>query len=207
MKAKHFSSTTTEISFAPMIANKRSMTWRCEYICSSLISVGYKNRSLSPRTLSFRRSSSRTPGKHQKYHIVQYNAHSQAIPHVEEHRAPTPKSDSIQALPTLNHNDPVRLEDQVGTTSEKPPSSEDSNSKNIVDFESPEDPYKPLNWPTSKKITTTLLYGFTTAGATWASSIYSVAIGTIAEEFEAGEVVSTLGLTLFLFGFGLGPLL
>jgi MFS family permease len=37
--------------------------------------------------------------------------------------------------------------------------------------------------------------------------IYSVAIETIAEEFEVGEVVSTLGLTLFLFDFGLSPVL
>lgn len=37
--------------------------------------------------------------------------------------------------------------------------------------------------------------------------IYSIAIGTIAEEFEVGEVVSTLGLTFFLFDFGLGPVL
>ena len=51
-----------------------------------------------------------------------------------------------------------------------------------------------------KKIATTLLYGLTTAGSTWASSIYAPTTEQIAEEFEVSEIVSTLGLTLFLFG-------
>ena len=43
----------------------------------------------------------------------------------------------------------------------------------IVAFEGPDDPYRPINWPTSKKIVTTLFYGLTTMSATWASSAYS----------------------------------
>ena len=41
----------------------------------------------------------------------------------------------------------------------------------IVDFEGPDDPYHPRNWPFRKKIITTLLYGFTTTGITLASSM------------------------------------
>lgn len=41
----------------------------------------------------------------------------------------------------------------------------------IVDFEGPEDPYHPRNWPFRKKVITTLLYSFTTAGITLASSM------------------------------------
>ena len=41
----------------------------------------------------------------------------------------------------------------------------------LVDFEGPDDPYRPLNWPFRKKVITTLLYGFTTMGSTWASSV------------------------------------
>jgi hypothetical protein len=121
---------------------------------------------------------------------------SQATLQAEEPRPLAPQSGNAQTLPVLNHNDLAHLEDRVGTPSEKSTSSEDSNYKNIVNFEDLEDLHKPLDWPASKKITTTLLYGFTTAGATWASSIYSVATGTVAEEFGVGEVVSTLGLTL-----------
>ena len=41
----------------------------------------------------------------------------------------------------------------------------------IVDFDGPDDPYRPINWPFRKKIVTTILYGFTTMGSTWASSV------------------------------------
>ncbi|KAG6190646.1 hypothetical protein E4U36_002280 [Claviceps purpurea] len=77
----------------------------------------------------------------------------------------------------------------------------------LVDFDGPNDPYHPLNWETHKKVSTTLLYGLVTMTATWASSAYSAANVQIAEEFGVGTQVAILGTTLFLFGFGIGPLL
>lgn len=77
----------------------------------------------------------------------------------------------------------------------------------LVDFDGPDDPYRPINWPTKKKVATTAMYGLTTMSATWASSSYSAGTGQIAEEFHVGRQVAVLGTTLFLFGFGLGPLL
>ncbi|KAI1494726.1 polyamine transporter 1 [Biscogniauxia mediterranea] len=77
----------------------------------------------------------------------------------------------------------------------------------IVDFDGPDDPYRPLNWPTHKKVITTLLYGLVTMTATWASSSYSAGTAQIAAQFHVGTQVATLGTTLFLVGFGLGPLL
>jgi DHA1 family multidrug resistance protein-like MFS transporter len=77
----------------------------------------------------------------------------------------------------------------------------------LVDFEGEDDPYRPMNWPTKKKVTTTLMYGLTTMSATWASSAYSAGTEQIAKEFHVGNQVAVLGTTLFLFGFGLGPLL
>jgi hypothetical protein len=74
-------------------------------------------------------------------------------------------------------------------------------SNHIVDFDGPEDPLQPLNWPVRKKITATLLYGLTTAGSTWASSVYSPATTAVASEFGVSAEVSTLGLTLFMFGY------
>lgn len=43
-------------------------------------------------------------------------------------------------------------------------------------------------------------------GATWASSVYSPAVGKVAEEFHVGQEVATLGVSLLLFGFATGPL-
>jgi DHA1 family multidrug resistance protein-like MFS transporter len=64
-----------------------------------------------------------------------------------------------------------------------------------------------MNWPTKKKISTTLMYGLTTMSATWASSAYSAGTEQVAQEFHVGRQVAVLGTTLFLFGFGIGPLL
>ncbi|PYH90317.1 MFS multidrug transporter [Aspergillus ellipticus CBS 707.79] len=76
----------------------------------------------------------------------------------------------------------------------------------IVDFDGDDDPYKPMNWSFRKKAVTTVLYGLTTMGATWASSIFSTGTSQVDAEFHVGEEVGTLGTALLLFGFGLGPL-
>ena len=77
----------------------------------------------------------------------------------------------------------------------------------IVDFDGEDDPYRPINWPFRKKLVTTLLYGLTTMGSTWASSVYAPAVRQISGEFEVGQEVGLLGISFLLLGFGLGPLL
>ncbi|KAH7026554.1 major facilitator superfamily domain-containing protein [Microdochium trichocladiopsis] len=52
-----------------------------------------------------------------------------------------------------------------------------------------------------------MLYGLVTMSATSASSAYSAGTAQIAAEFGVGQQVAILGTTLFLLGFGLGPLL
>ncbi|KAF1927468.1 MSF membrane transporter [Didymella exigua CBS 183.55] len=77
----------------------------------------------------------------------------------------------------------------------------------LVDFDGLDDLYRPMNWPTKKKVLTTMMYGLTTMTATWASSAYSAGTRQVAAEFHVGDQVAVLGTTLFLFGFGVGPLL
>jgi hypothetical protein len=77
----------------------------------------------------------------------------------------------------------------------------------IVDFDGPDDPYQPLNWAFKKKVVTTLLYGLTTMGTTWASSVISPGISQIEEDFQVSSTVATCSISLMLFGFGLGPLI
>uniref|UniRef100_A0A093W1Q2 Putative MFS-type transporter n=1 Tax=Talaromyces marneffei PM1 TaxID=1077442 RepID=A0A093W1Q2_TALMA len=59
-----------------------------------------------------------------------------------------------------------------------------NNDPNIVDFEGPDDPYRPVNWPMRKKLITTALYSFTTMGSTWASTIYNSGITQIEAQFD-----------------------
>jgi hypothetical protein len=77
---------------------------------------------------------------------------------------------------------------------------------NLVGWDSEDDPANPMNWPRRKKIGITLLLGFTTMGASFASSSFSPTFGAISEEFGVSTEVATLSLSLFVLGFAFGPL-
>jgi hypothetical protein len=77
----------------------------------------------------------------------------------------------------------------------------------LVDFDGPDDPYRPMNWTFKKKVVTTLLYGLTTMGSSWASSVISPAVPQISEDFHVQTIVATCSISLLLFGFGIGPLI
>lgn len=66
---------------------------------------------------------------------------------------------------------------------------------NIVDFEGPDDPYNPLNWPTKKKIIVTMLYSFLTMGATWASTAYNSGIGQVRKHFDVNTETALAGMS------------
>ncbi|GLI80157.1 hypothetical protein PoHVEF18_008508 [Penicillium ochrochloron] len=77
----------------------------------------------------------------------------------------------------------------------------------VVEFAGRDDPLHPQNWPTSKKILTAVILSWTTLNSTFTSSIYSAAIGTVAHEFGVSSEVSTLGLSLYVLGFAMGPII
>lgn len=102
----------------------------------------------------------------------------------------------------------ARLRSRPAThTFTHPLANQETTENVLVDFEGPDDPYRPINWPTRKKVWTTFLYALVTMTASWASSSYSAGTSQVAREFHVGNEVAVLGTTLFLFGFGLGPLL
>lgn len=113
-------------------------------------------------------------------------------------------------LKSLSRRDTAlsRLRTRTNTTPFTHPLAHQQTAANVlVDFDGPDDPYRPMNWPTKKKVLTTLMYGMTTMTATWASSAYSAGTQQVAAEFHVANQVAVLGTTLFLFGFGTGPLL
>ncbi|ORX40117.1 major facilitator superfamily domain-containing protein [Kockovaella imperatae] len=77
----------------------------------------------------------------------------------------------------------------------------------VVGWDSPEDTSNPMNWPKGKKIRTTLLLGVNTMCATFASSIFSASSPYIARQFHIGDEVALLGLSLYLLGFAIGPII
>lgn len=69
------------------------------------------------------------------------------------------------------------------------------------------DPRDPMGFSMFKKWTITLLLAFATLALSFTSSVYSGGVVQIIEQFHCSEEVAALGISLFVLGFALGPLL
>ncbi|KAF1956055.1 benomyl/methotrexate resistance protein [Byssothecium circinans] len=69
------------------------------------------------------------------------------------------------------------------------------------------DPRNPMTWGKTKKWICTFCMAFATLTVSFCSSAFSGGIQQIIREFEASQEVVTLGISLFVLGFALGPLL
>ncbi|KAF2495965.1 benomyl/methotrexate resistance protein [Lophium mytilinum] len=76
----------------------------------------------------------------------------------------------------------------------------------LIDWYGPDDPENPRNWSHAKKYFVTFEICFLTFSVYIGSSIYTAGVMGVVEEFGVSQVAATLGLTLFVAGYGLGPL-
>lgn len=76
-----------------------------------------------------------------------------------------------------------------------------------VDFDGPDDPNHPHNWPLSEKLTVCAGLAVTTLTVVWGSSIFSSAIVYITKIYHVANVVGTLGISLYVLGFASGPVI
>ncbi|TVY93904.1 Caffeine resistance protein [Lachnellula willkommii] len=77
----------------------------------------------------------------------------------------------------------------------------------IVTWYGAGDSENPQNWSTSKKVVVTALICFLTFSVYIGSSIYSAGTQDVEKVFGVSQVVATLGLSIFVAGYGLGPML
>ncbi|KAA1472187.1 caffeine resistance protein [Dentipellis sp. KUC8613] len=77
----------------------------------------------------------------------------------------------------------------------------------LVDWSGPDDPDMPCNWPRSTKLVTTANIMFMTFAFYLASAIYTSGIPAVESRFDATQIDGTLGLSLFVIAYGVGPLL
>ena len=77
----------------------------------------------------------------------------------------------------------------------------------VVEFDGPNDPMHAQNWPFKKKLIVAVVLGYFTLSAAFGSSIFSAAIGTVAEQFGLSQEVGVLGVSLYVLGFATGPIL
>lgn len=75
-----------------------------------------------------------------------------------------------------------------------------------VDF-TPRDPYNPQDWSIRKKWSITILTALSTLAVAFVSSAFSGGLAYIMLEFGVSEELSILGISLFVVGFAVGPLL
>ncbi|KAK9314563.1 major facilitator superfamily domain-containing protein [Lipomyces starkeyi] len=77
----------------------------------------------------------------------------------------------------------------------------------VVEYDGPNDPDHPQNYPLSKKIRVMSILGFCTFSIAFGSSIFSSATIVVAEKFHVSTLVAIIGTSLYVLGFGSGPLL
>lgn len=68
------------------------------------------------------------------------------------------------------------------------------------------DAANPRNWSTPKKVFVTFEICLLTTSVYIGSAIYTAGIRNVMADFGVSQVVAVLGLTLFVAGYGLGPM-
>jgi DHA1 family multidrug resistance protein-like MFS transporter len=118
--------------------------------------------------------------------------------------AQTPRStDSTIAEETPRKSDNVRNKSQDALPDIEKGSNNDTSipvAKDtfLVEFEGPNDPGNPKSWTTKRRWGITASMGLMVFTVTFASSIFSVNIGVVRENFKVEMVTATLGVALFV---------
>ncbi|KAF2241832.1 MFS general substrate transporter [Trematosphaeria pertusa] len=79
--------------------------------------------------------------------------------------------------------------------------------RDLVDWDGPDDPSNPINWPLAQKVLVTAVLCAWTFAVYVGSSIYSSSQADVERIFGVGHVEGALGIALYVLGYGLGSLL
>ncbi|KAF8865556.1 MFS general substrate transporter [Acephala macrosclerotiorum] len=90
---------------------------------------------------------------------------------------------------------------------EKGSSDEVEKYAHLVTWQGPDDPENPQNWSSNRKLLVTSQICILNFAVYVGSAIYTPGEASIMKEFGVGETAATLGLSLFVLGYGLGPML
>ncbi|EEH38102.2 hypothetical protein PAAG_01023 [Paracoccidioides lutzii Pb01] len=82
----------------------------------------------------------------------------------------------------------------------------DPESEYIVNWDGHDDPGNPRNRSMGRKWLVVFVMSFGSICVTCTSSIFAMTYAQIMDEFQSSRIVTTLGLSFFILGLGLGPL-
>lgn len=99
---------------------------------------------------------------------------------------------------------------QSSSSAERPTADDDDAEKGpkdrrMVDWVA-NDPQNPRNWSTAKKVFVTFQICLLTTSVYIGSAIYTAGVLQVAEQFQVSQVVAILGLSMFVLGYALGPM-
>ncbi|KAK6198626.1 multidrug resistance protein 2 [Scheffersomyces amazonensis] len=83
---------------------------------------------------------------------------------------------------------------------------EEASSEIIVSWDGENDPENPYNWPLRRKIFLLAEVAFLTVSVYMASAIYTPGVDQIMAKFNIDQTKATLPLTMFVIGYGFGPM-
>ncbi|KAH3980167.1 hypothetical protein HBI70_010540 [Parastagonospora nodorum] len=84
---------------------------------------------------------------------------------------------------------------------------EKGRDRHVVDWYGPDDPQNPRNWSRAKRFFVTFEICFLTFSVYIGSAIYTPGLIDVTQVFGVAQVPATLGLTLYVAGYGLGPII
>ena len=91
-----------------------------------------------------------------------------------------------------------QAEDDLPPVLETDRTDTETKDPSLVEFDGPDDPDNPKNWSVRRRSNITVSMGLMTFVVTFSSSIFAVAIEPVAQEFNVGIPVATLGVSFFL---------
>ncbi|RJE20619.1 resistance protein [Aspergillus sclerotialis] len=95
--------------------------------------------------------------------------------------------------------------DKEAASADEPPLTPDGTG--VVDWDGPNDPNNPMNWPSSRKWTIISLISFNTFNAAMASTLFAPSVSQVIDEFNTkNSALSSLVVSVYIIGFAVGPL-
>lgn len=115
-------------------------------------------------------------------------------------------------LPTTSQNSVVLQDAKIGDHTEGSQPSICPEEKafggiidNVVDWDGPNDPECPRNWPTSKKLPFVIVTSSMIVCVSFGSSVFAPSEVVFSDEYNVPTIVGQLGVALWIFGFFAGP--